>query len=158
GEPLLDLRGSVARADIAKLQTRFTNGVSRVFGSAGLRVGSGRIENGAFELRGRLDELDSARFVGSFHARNAHIPSDGTWPESRRLDATIAWKGRRISATVDEGRTGDFEIESVDAQWDAASAQPARLTGRVHGRLKSALALMRSNPDLQKQAPHLQEL
>src|SRR6185503_16621263 len=65
GEPRLDLRGNVARADIAKLQTRFSDGVARVFGAAGLRVSSGRIENGTFELRGRLDELDSARFIGS---------------------------------------------------------------------------------------------
>jgi uncharacterized protein YhdP len=32
------------------------------------------------------------------------------------------------------------------------------LTGRAHGRLESALALMRSNADLQRQVPHLQEL
>lgn len=158
GEPLVDLRGTVALADIAKLQTRFADGVSRVFGSAGLRVDAGRIENGAFELRGGLDEPDRARFVGSFNVRNARIPSDGTWPESRGIDANIAWNGPHISATVNEGRTGDFDLESVDAQWNATGSEPARLTGRAHGRLESALALMRSNPDLQRQVPHLQEL
>ena len=73
GEPLVDLRGTVAHADIAKLQARFANGVARVFGSAGLRVGAGRIENGAFELRGRLDAMDVRalrRFVQ--RARRAH--------------------------------------------------------------------------------------
>jgi uncharacterized protein YhdP len=158
GEPLVDLRGHVARADIAKLQSRFADGVAQMFGTAGLRVGAGRIENGAFELRGRLDEMDSARFVGSFNVRNARIPSDGTWPESQGLDANIAWNGPHISATVDEGRTGDFDLESVDAQWDAAGTEPARLTGRAHGRLETALALMRANPDLQRQVPHLKEL
>jgi len=157
-DPLVDLRGTVPHADIAKLQARFAQGVTQVFGAAGLRVGGGRIESGAFELRGRLDALDSARFVGSFNVRGARIPSDGTWPESRGIDANIAWNGSRISATVSEGRTGDFDLESVDAQWDATGKQPARLTGRAHGRLESALALMRSNPDLQRQAPQLQEL
>ena len=157
-EPLLDLRGTVARADIAKLQARFADGVARVFGAAGVRVGSGRVENGAFELRGRLGALDAARFVGSFKVRDASAPSDGTWPEARALDASVGWNGSRVSATVSDGRAGDFDLESVDAQWDTTGEQPARLTGRAHGRLESALALMRSNPDLQRQAPHLQEL
>ena len=156
-EPLLDIRGTVARADIGKIQERFANGVARVFGSTGQRVGTGRIENGSFELRGRLDAMESARFVGSFNLRDARIPSDGTWPDTS-LDANVEWNGPRVSASVSDGRAGDFELESVDAQWDASGAQPARFTGRAHGRLESALALMRSNPDLQKQAPHLQEL
>src|SRR6185369_10656367 len=158
GEPLLDLRGTVTRADIAKLQARFADGVARVFGAAGQRVGSGRIENGAFELQGRLDAMDTARFVGSFNVRDARFPSDGTWPESQAIDANIAWNGARVSATVSDGRTGDFDLESVEARWDATGAQPARLTGRAHGRLESALTLMRSSPELQRQAPHLQEL
>ena len=135
-EPLLDLRGTVAHADIAKLQARFADSVARVFGPAGLRVGAGRIENGAFELRGRLDAMRVRalrRLVQ--RARRAH-PSDGTWPESQGLDANVAWNGSRISATVSDGRTGDFDLESVDAQWDADGQQPARLTGRAHGRLE----------------------
>jgi uncharacterized protein YhdP len=158
GEPLLNLRGTVAHADIAKLQARFADEVARVFGSAGLHVSAGRIENGGFEFQGRLDAMDSARFVGSFNVHDARVPSDGTWPVSEAIDANVAWNGPRISITVNEGRSGDFDLESVDAQWDAAGTQPARLTGRAHGRLESALALMRSNPDLQRQAPHLQEL
>jgi len=158
GEPLLDMKGSVARADIAKLQARFADGVARVFGAAGQRVASGRIENGAFELRGRLDAMAAARFVGSFNVRDARFPSDDTWPESQAIDANIAWNGPRVSASVSDGRTGDFDLESLEARWDATGTQPARLTGRAHGRLESALALMRSNPALQRQAPHLQEL
>ncbi len=131
--PLLDLRGTVAHADIAKLQARFADAVTRVFGSEGLRVAAGRIENGAFEVRGRLDAMDSARFIGSLNVRKARIPSDGTWPESQGLDANVAWNGPRVSATVSDGRTGDFDLESVDAQWDATGVQPARLTGRAHG-------------------------
>jgi uncharacterized protein YhdP len=158
GEPLLDLRGTVTHADVAKMQERFADGVARVFGSAGLRIGAGRIENGAFELRGRLDALDTARFVGSFNVRNARIPSDGTWPASEALDANISWNGTHINASVSDGRTGEFDLESIEAQWDSAGTEPARLTGRAHGRLENALALMRSNPALQKQVPHLQEL
>ncbi len=78
--------------------------------------------------------MDSARFVGSFNVRDARIPSDGTWPDSQDLNANVAWNGSRISATVSEGRTGDFDIQSVEAQWDATGKQPARLTGREHGR------------------------
>ena len=158
GEPLLDLKGTVAHADVGKIQERFADGVARVFGPAGLRVGKGRLENGAFELRGRLDDMSSARFVGSFNVRGARIPSDGTWPEPHAIDASVEWNGSRVSASVSEGRAGDFDLESVEAQWDASGVQPARFTGRAHGRLENALALMRSSPDLQKQAPHLQEL
>ena len=158
GEPLLDLRGTVAHADIEKIQERFADGVARVFGPAGLRVGAGRIRNGAFELRGRLDALDSARFVGSFNVHGARIPSDGTWPASEGIEANVEWNGAHVSASVSDGRAGDFELESVEAQWDASGSQPARFTGRARGRLENALALMRSSHDLQKQAPHLQEL
>jgi uncharacterized protein YhdP len=158
GEPLLDVRGTIAHADIGKLQLRFAGGVTQVFGAAGLRVGAGRIENGAFEFRGRLDAMDTARFVGSFNVRHARIPSDSTWPETDGLNANVEWNGPHVSASVSEGHTGDFELESVEAQWDASGAQPARFTGRAHGRLETALALMRSSPDLQQQAPHLQEL
>jgi uncharacterized protein YhdP len=157
-EPLIDVRGTVAHADIGRLQVRFAGGVTQVYGAAGLRVGAGRIEDGAFEFRGRPDALDAARFVGSFNVRNARIPSDGTWPDTEGVDANVEWNGPHVSASVNKGQTGDFELESVEAQWDASGVQPARFTGRAQGRLESALALMRSSPDLQKQAPHLQEL
>jgi uncharacterized protein YhdP len=157
-EPSLDLRGTVAHADIVKLQERFADSVARVFGSAGMRIGAGRIENGTFEMRGRLDEMESARFVGSFDLRNAHIPADGAWPEAEAVDANVEWRGSRINATINEGHAGTFDLESVEAQWDAAGAAPSRFTGRLHGRLEQALAWMRSHPELREQAPHLQDL
>ena len=157
-EPLLDLRGTVAHADIVKLQERFADGVARVFGSAGLRIGAGRIENGAFEMRGRLDKMQASRFVGSFNLHDAAIPSDGAWPEAKAVDARVEWSGPRISASISEGHAGSFDLGSVQAQWDAAGTGPSQFTGRVHGRLEEALAWMRSHPELQKQAPYLQEL
>ena len=156
--PLLDLRGTVAHADIVKLQERFADGVARVFGSAGTRIDAGRIENGAFEMRGRLDEMETSRFVGSFNLRKARIPADGAWPEAEAVDANVEWRGSRISATINEGHAGSFDLESVEAHWDAAGTAPSRFTGRLHGRLEQALAWMRSHPELQKHAPHLQEL
>jgi uncharacterized protein YhdP len=157
-EPLLDLRGTVAHADIVKLQERFADSVARVFGSAGRRVGAGRIENGAFEMRGRLAAMDSSRFVGSFNLRDARIASDGAWPEAEAVAANVEWSGSRISATISDGHAGSFDLESAEAQWDAAGTAPSRFTGRAHGRLEQALAWMRSHPELQKQTPHLQEL
>ncbi|MEJ1965813.1 MAG: AsmA-like C-terminal region-containing protein [Gammaproteobacteria bacterium] len=158
GEPLLDLRGTVAHADIVKLQERFADLVARAFGPAGMRVGAGRIENGAFELRGRLDALESSRFVGSFNLRGARIPSDGAWPDADAIDANVEWSGARIGAMITDGHAGSFDLQSVKAQWDATGAAPTRFTGRVHGRLEEALDWMRAHPELQKQAPHLQEL
>jgi uncharacterized protein YhdP len=158
GEPLLDLRGTVAHADIVKLQERFADGVARVFGPVGLRLGAGRIENGAFELRGRLDAMDTSHFVGSFNLRDARVPAEGAWPEAQAVDARVEWNGPRVTASVSDGRAGNFNLESFEAQWDAAGEKPSRFTGRAHGRLESALAWMREHPELREQAPHLQEL
>jgi len=159
--PVLDLRGTVAHADVARVQELFASGVAHVLGSAGVRMGAGRIENGAFELKGRADERfasSATRFVGSFNLRDARILPDGPWPETQALDANVEWNGSRVRASVDEGRAGAFQLESVEAQWDAAGERPARFTGRAHGRLEQALAWVRAHPELQQHAPHLQEL
>jgi uncharacterized protein YhdP len=159
--PLIDLQGTVAHADVARLQTWFANGVTRVFGSGGMRIGAGRIESGAFEVQGRADDVftaGTAGFNGSFNLRDAQVPSGGTWPEMQALNARVEWAGSRVRASVAEGRAGEFDLESVEAEWDAAGVRTSRVTGRAHGRLEQALAWMRSHPDLQQNAPHLQDI
>ncbi len=100
-----------------------------MFGAAGLRVGGGRIESGAFELRGRLDGLGSARFVGSFNVRERAFPRMARGRSRAVSMPTSHGTAARISATVSEGRTGDFDLESVDARWDAAQ----QAAGPPHG-------------------------
>jgi hypothetical protein len=121
-------------------------------------MGAGRIENGAFELKGRADERfasSATRFVGSFNLRDARILPDGPWPETQALDANVEWNGSRVRASVDEGRAGAFQLESVEAR--GCGRRRRRFTGRAHGGW-SKLAWARAHPELQQHAPHLQEL
>ena len=148
--PVLDLRGTVARADVLRLQQFFADKVSQWFGTS-QRLAGGRLENGAFELR-------PARFAGAFNLRDARIPADSAWPETQDLDAKIEWNGSIVRATVEDGRAGTFLLDSVEAQWDAEGRRPSRFSGRAHGRLEEALAWVRENPDVQQYAPHLQDL
>ena len=156
--PMLDLRGSVFRADVARVQELFAGGVTRVLGVAGLRLANGRIENGSFEWSGPADEPFARRFLGAFNLRGGLIPADDLWPEVRQLDACVEWNGSQVRATFGKGNAGGFDFESVDAQWDAAGTHPAHFIGRAHGRLEQALAWLRAHPELQSHAPHLQDL
>ncbi len=159
--PIYDIRGNINHADVIRAQALFEQGVSRVLGPTGMRISAGRIESGTFEVKGPVDGKsisDATRFVGGFNLKGARIPADDIWPETRALDARVEWNGSRVRASVDEGNAGAFQLESVEAQWDASGERPARFTGRAHGRLEQALAWVRDHPDLQQHAPHLQEL
>ncbi len=159
--PIYDIRGAIAHADVLRAQALFAQGVSRVLGPTGMRISAGRIENGTFEVKGPVDAKsigDATRFVGGFNLKNARIPADDVWPETRALDARVEWNGSRVRASVDEGNAGAFELESVEAQWDASGERASRFTGRAHGRLEKALTWVRDHPELQQHAPHLQEL
>jgi uncharacterized protein YhdP len=164
--PVLDLRGSLFRADVARVQELFADGVTRVLGGASLRLANGRIENGSFEWTGPANEPATRRFTGSFDLRGGRFPADDLWPEANGLDARVEWNGSRVRAKLARGQAGGFDLESVEAQWDvagdvagdAAGEQPAHFTGRAHGRFEKALAWLRTHPELQKHAPHLQDL
>jgi len=156
--PTLDLHGSLTRADVARAQELFAGGITRLLGGAGLRLANGRIENGSFEWNGPVDEPLARRFVGAFDLRNGRIPADDLWPEAGDLDARVEWSGSRVRAQLQNGQAGGFDLEAVEAQWDAAGEQPAHFTGRAHGRLEKALAWLRTHPELQEHVPHLQEV
>lgn len=159
-EPVLDLHGRVARADIARLQRLFADGAARVFGTAAARLTSGRIENATFEMHGGLDSLfpAPATFNGSLTLRDARVTANGLWPDTDALDARIEWNGPLIRASIEEGRAGAFQLDSVDAQWDASGERETHVTGRARARLERALAWVRTHPEVQEHVPHLQDI
>lgn len=174
--PLFDLRGTVDHADIAKLQTWFAGAVTKVLGANGMRIGSGRIENGTFELRGTEASLFGAdsvvatrrsgsgaarapnRFSGGFTLRDARLPADGSWPETEAPGAKVEWSGPRVRVAIDEARAGAFEMESIVAEWDVSGRRASHFTGRAHGPIEQALSWLRENPDVRPYAPHLQDI
>ena len=176
GVPVLEARGTIPRADIAKLRKIFAQQATRAFGPAAARLTGGRIEEGRFELNGPLDEVfaapelaggtatlgapirNSDAFKGSLTLRGAHVAGDGEWPEMHALDATIDWSGSRVHASVDEGRADAFELDAVQAQWDMSGVRPSHVAGRARAPLERALAWVRAHPQMQEHAPHLQDL
>ncbi len=159
-EPVLDAHGTVAHADVAKLQSLFEGGAERVLGSLGTRVTAGRIEDAQFELRGPVDELlrGGDAFRGSLTLRDAHMVAQDAWPELHALDAQLEWVGSRVRAFVDEGRADAFELDGIEAQWDVRGTHAAHVTGRARARIDEALAWLRAHPELQEHAPLLQDL
>src|SRR6185295_400125 len=94
-------------------------------------------------------------FKGSLSLKNARIAASDTWPEMRSVDARLDWVGSRVHASVDRARAGAFEIEGLQAQWDASGTRGSRVTGRAHARVEKALAWVQTHPELQEYAPHL---
>jgi uncharacterized protein YhdP len=155
--PLLDARGTLTHADVANLQDLFAGTFVRLFGPAATRLAAGRIEDGKFEMQGPLDR-ELVVFKGSLLLHEARVAAAGAWPEAQGIEASLSWNGPRIRASVDEGRAGAFQLESVDAQWDVSGVRASRVTGRARARVERALAWVRENPQLQEHAPHLQDL
>ncbi len=172
GAPMLDARGTVTHADLAKLQQLLAGVIARSFAPSATRLYAGQIDDAKFELKGPLDTLFTAPcagaacaalssaglFKGSLALHDARIAADGPWPDAKLANAKLEWNGPRIRASVDEGTAGAFELESVQAQWDVSGARVSRVTGRARAHLEEALAWMRAHPELQEHAPHLQDL
>jgi uncharacterized protein YhdP len=166
--PQIDARGALANADVARLQEQFATNLIRWFGPQATRLASGRIEEGRFEVRGPLDSSKApervagvtppASFKGSLTLHDARIAADGMLPEAVGMEATLSWNGPLIHAMVSEGRAGAFNLDNVDAQWDASGERASHVSGRAKARVERALAWMRQNPELQEQVPHLQDL
>jgi uncharacterized protein YhdP len=166
--PVLDARGTVTHADVAKLQQLLAATVTRAFGPAATRLSAGRIEEAKFELQGPVGALfaqtddapsnGASTFKGSLTLRGARVAAQGPWPEAEALDAKLEWNGPRIRASIDEGSAGAFQLDAVEAQWDASGARAAHVTGRARARLEQALAWIRAHPELQEYAPHLEDL
>jgi uncharacterized protein YhdP len=74
----------------------------------------------------------------------------------RSVDARLDWVGSRVHASVDHARAGAFEVEGLQAQWDASGTRGSRITGRAHARVEKALAWVQAHPELQEYASHMQ--
>jgi uncharacterized protein YhdP len=163
GEPVLEVEGNVARADVVKIRDIWPEDAQHVLGPAFARLRAGHIEDAKFSWKGRLDDEDAAErngdaFRGSLTLRDARIAADGAWPETHAVDARIEWAGAVIRASLDEGMAGPFDLEGVEAQWDANGAQASHVAGRARARIERALAWVRAHPDVQEHVPHLQDL
>ncbi|HEY1284366.1 MAG TPA: DUF3971 domain-containing protein, partial [Steroidobacteraceae bacterium] len=158
--PVLDARGAIAHADVARLQEKFASQIAHLFGPASTRLAGGHVEEGRFELKGPLDASvgPPSTFKGSLTLHEASIAADGAWPAAKDVEATLSWNGARIRASVNDGRVGAFQLESVDAQWDASGQRASRVAGRARARVEEALAWVRENPEVQEHVPHLQDL
>ena len=174
--PVLEARGTITHPNIANLHSIVASSAARTLGPAVTRLTAGRIEAGRFELMGPVDELfaeptfvsgpatlgmparSGDSFKGSLTLRDARLAPDGAWPDMRAVDAKLEWDGSRIHAWVDEGRAGAFDVEGLEAHWDASGARSSRITGRARARVEQALAWARAKPEVQEHAPHLQDL
>ncbi|MEP7243623.1 MAG: DUF3971 domain-containing protein, partial [Gammaproteobacteria bacterium] len=166
--PVLLASGSLAHANVLKLQTLFAGDLPRAFGDAAARLSGGEIEDARFELAGPLDAASAQAgipvadsnylFKGSLNLRDAQLAAEGPWPEVQALDAKVDWAGPRIHAVVDESQAGAFQFDTVDAQWDASGRSASRIAGHARARLEEALAWLRAHPELQEHAPHVQDL
>jgi uncharacterized protein YhdP len=176
GAPLLDARGTISHRDIAELHSILANAARHAFGPGAMRLTAGRIEEGTFEMRGALDELFSEQlagsgpaslgmptpggdsFRGSLRVRDARVAPDGAWPDLRVIDAKLSWDGARVTASIGEGRAGAFELDGVEAEWDASGARAAHISGRARAHVERALTWVRAHPEVLAHAPQLQDV
>jgi uncharacterized protein YhdP len=154
-----------------------------MLGPMAARVEAGRIEDAKLALNGPVNELFAERaghevaaassgprvaavpaakssdtFKGSLNLRDARIAPEGAWPVAHALNATLEWTGPRLRIAIDDGRAGPFDLVGVQAEWDISGAHASSFTGRARARVENALAWLRDHPELQEQAPHLQDM
>ena len=166
--PTIEARGTIPHADLAKLHALLAAGGSHGLGPIAARLTAGRIEDAKFELNGPLDELFAAMtarasanadaFKGSLTLVDARLDADGAWPVTHAVRTSLEWAGPRVRASIDDGRAGAFDLVGVEAEWDLSGARASHVAGHARTRLEHALAWLRAHPELQEQAPHLQDL
>jgi uncharacterized protein YhdP len=170
--PAIEARGTIPHADIGKLHAVLAGSTSPVLGPIATRLTAGRIEDAKFELNGPLDEVfaamiphasalvpaNAAAFKGSLTLLDAQLAAAGAWPATQVSRVALEWAGPRVLASLDDGRAGAFDLIGVQAEWDVHAARTSHVTGRARARLEEALAWLREHPELQEQAPHLQDL
>ncbi|HVY83062.1 MAG TPA: AsmA-like C-terminal region-containing protein [Steroidobacteraceae bacterium] len=149
--PVLEAHVTIPHADLAKLHGALGAQLAQVLGPIASRVTAGRIEDASIDLDG-----DTSK--GTLFVRDAKLAEDDVWPAAHAARARLEWSGSHVSATLDEGRAGPFDLAGVQAEWDADGARNAHFTGRAHARVEEALAWLREHPELQEQAPHLQDI
>lgn len=106
----------------------------------------------------RTKASDRLVFAGTAAIAEGRLEADGAWPAAEGLAGTLEWSNERMRARVSGGRAGAFEIESLDARWDASGERVARITGRAQVRVEDALEWWRAHPDVQEHAPQLRDL
>jgi uncharacterized protein YhdP len=174
--PVIEAHGSLSYPDIGTLHTVLANGVASALGPVASRLTAGRIEESRFELAGPVDELFAESrpvrgsaslgmpvraadsFKGSLTLKNARVAAGDAWPEMRAVDAELNWVGSRVYASIDRARAGAFEVEGLQAEWDASGTRGSRITGRAHARVEKALAWLQEHPELREHVPHLADI
>ncbi|MBX5461100.1 MAG: hypothetical protein IRZ28_08420 [Steroidobacteraceae bacterium] len=106
----------------------------------------------------RTKASDRMVFAGTAAITEGRLEADGAWPAAEGLAGTLEWSNERMRARVSGGRAGAFEIESLDARWDASGERVARIAGRAQVRVEDALEWWRAHPDVQEHAPQLRDL
>ncbi len=175
--PYLDVRGSVARVAVPLLQRMLGPALTDTFGSAVAQLTTGSIEEGRFELQGAVQTLGTVPwaspslagedqpvnagaplFRGSLTLRDATLAASDPWPQTDALTGHLEWNGARVRSVIETAHVGALQVDSLEAQWNAASDRPARVTGQAHGRLEDVLDWVRTHPQLQAHVPHLQDI
>ncbi|HEU4627800.1 MAG TPA: AsmA-like C-terminal region-containing protein [Steroidobacteraceae bacterium] len=151
GAPVLEAHVTVPHADLSKLHSALGAQLAQVLGPMAARVTDGHVEDASIDLDG-----DTSK--GTLDVRDAKLAGDDVWPAAHAARARLEWSGSHVSATLDEGRAGPFDLADVQAEWDADGARGAHFTGRARARLEEALAWLRDHPELEEQAPHLQDI
>ena len=106
----------------------------------------------------RTNASDRIVFAGTANIADGRLEADGAWPAAEGLAGTLEWTNERMRARVSGGRAGAFEIETLDARWDANGERVARITGRTQVRVEDALEWWRVHPEVQEHAPQLHDL
>ncbi len=162
GVPAVDLRGTMPKADIEKLQKTFGGTLARAFGPNAGRLVSGQIENARFDLKSTLDATQSGKsaraFRGSLALREAKLTGDDAWPDAEAVKAELQWNGPRMRINVDTARAGVFQVSNATAQWSTDDSRATRINGHATGRLESVLPWLNARKDLHQYVPHLQEV
>ena len=161
-DPQIDVRGTLTGAEISLLERLLGESTQQAFGAAASHLTAGRVRAAEFELRGPLGELPfgahGARFEGSLTLEDGAFSADDLWPAASGIEARVEWRGARIQAAITAGRAGDFALTDAHAEWDATAAHPTHLTGRVTGRLESAIDWLSEHPQLREFAPSAQNM
>jgi uncharacterized protein YhdP len=162
GVPAIDLRGTMPKADIGKLQRTFGTTLARAFGTNAGRLAAGRIEDARFDLKSTLDTAEigkSARaFRGSLTLRDAKLTGDEAWPDAEAVDARLQWNGPRMRINVESARAGVFQVSNATAQWSTDDSRVTRISGHATGRLESVLPWLNARKDLHEYVPHLRDV
>jgi hypothetical protein len=144
--PVFQLRGALADADVALLQSFAGEQLQARFGAAASHVTAGRIADAHFALSA------AGSLTGALELVDARV-SDGRGLDAEGVDARIDWNDAGISAVVDRGHAGPLQLGPMQLAWRAdgksalAGGRSCHGPPREHARLgarSSAAARLRA--------------